>query len=100
MPAIEVAKKRINMPEIRVKAKALGITPGKMKKAELIHAIQQAEGYTPKNEQKTDDRAQRRSAVFNLSWVFAFLDSCYFPHPSFVSSSAEFGIQPDLHYFS
>jgi len=47
MPATEVAKKRINMPGIRVKAKALGITPGKMKKAELIHAIQQAEGYTP-----------------------------------------------------
>jgi len=47
MPAIEVAKKQMNMPEIRVKAKALGITPGKMKKAELIHAIQQAEGCTP-----------------------------------------------------
>ena len=47
MPATEVAIKRISMPEIRVKAKALGITPGKMKKAELIHAIQQAEGYTP-----------------------------------------------------
>jgi len=47
MPAIEVAKKRMNMPEIRVKAEALGITPGKMMKAELIHAIQQAEGYTP-----------------------------------------------------
>lgn len=47
MTATEVAKKRINMPDIRVKAKALGITPGKMKKAELIHAIQQAEGYMP-----------------------------------------------------
>jgi len=47
MPAIEVAKKQLSMPEIRVKAKALGITAGKMKKAELIHAIQQAEGCTP-----------------------------------------------------
>ena len=47
MPAIEVAKKQMNMPEIRVKAKSLGITPGRMKKAELIHAIQQAEGCTP-----------------------------------------------------
>ncbi|MFQ6035927.1 MAG: SAP domain-containing protein [Sedimentisphaerales bacterium] len=47
MPAIEVTKRRMNMPEIKVKAKALGITPGKMKKVELIHAIQQAEGCTP-----------------------------------------------------
>ena len=39
MPAIEVAKKQLSMHEIKVKAKALGITPGKMKKAELIHAI-------------------------------------------------------------
>jgi hypothetical protein len=31
---------------IKEKAKSLGIRPGKMKKAELIHAIQQAEGYT------------------------------------------------------
>jgi len=31
---------------IRRKAKSLGIKPSKMKKAELIHAIQQAEGYT------------------------------------------------------
>jgi len=49
MPATEVAKKKkqMNMPEIRLKAEALGITPGKMKKAELIHAIQRAEGYRP-----------------------------------------------------
>ena len=33
--------------EIKKKAKGLGITPGKMKKAELIHAIQQAEGHVP-----------------------------------------------------
>ena len=30
---------------IKEKAKSLGIRPGKMKKAELIDAIQQAEGY-------------------------------------------------------
>jgi hypothetical protein len=39
--------KPMKMPEIREKARALGITPGKMKKADLIHAIQQAEGCTP-----------------------------------------------------
>ena len=33
--------------EIKKKASALGIQPGKMKKAELIHAIQKAEGFTP-----------------------------------------------------
>ena len=57
MPATKVAKKRVakkrvveknmNMPEIRRKAEVLGITPGKMKKVELIHTIQMAEGCTP-----------------------------------------------------
>ncbi|MHC4489104.1 MAG: hypothetical protein ACYSW7_08010 [Planctomycetota bacterium] len=42
-----VAEKRIGMPEIRIKAKGLGISPGKMKKTKLVHAIQVAEGYTP-----------------------------------------------------
>jgi hypothetical protein len=47
MSAVKMLEKSIKMPEIRKKAKALGITPGKMKKAELIHTIQQAEGCTP-----------------------------------------------------
>lgn len=47
MAATKVAQKRIGMPEIKKKAKELGITPGKMKKTELIHAIQTAEGCTP-----------------------------------------------------
>lgn len=47
MAATKVAKKSIGMPEIRKKAKALGIIPGKLKKAELIHTIQAAEGCTP-----------------------------------------------------
>jgi hypothetical protein len=47
MAATKVAKKSIGMPEIRKKAKALGITPGKLKKAELIHTIQVNEGCTP-----------------------------------------------------
>lgn len=33
--------------EIKEKAKALGIAGGKMKKADLIHIIQQEEGCTP-----------------------------------------------------
>jgi hypothetical protein len=33
--------------EIKEKAKVLGIKPGNMKKTELIHAIQTAEGNTP-----------------------------------------------------
>ena len=36
----------MKMPQIKRKAKRLGVTPGKMKKAELIHSIQEAEGYT------------------------------------------------------
>lgn len=37
----------MKLNEIKEKAKALGIIPGKMKKPELIHAIQQTEGNTP-----------------------------------------------------
>lgn len=37
----------IKMAEIREKARGLGITPGKRKKPELIHAIQIAEGCMP-----------------------------------------------------
>ena len=47
MPATKVVQKSMNMSEIRMKAKALGINPGKMNKADLIHAIQREEGYTP-----------------------------------------------------
>ncbi len=47
MTATKVADNSIKMPEIKMKAKALGIIPGKMKKAELIHTIQTAEGNTP-----------------------------------------------------
>jgi hypothetical protein len=36
----------MKMLEIRKKAKTLGVNPGKMEKTELIHAVQQAEGYT------------------------------------------------------
>ncbi len=46
MPA-EITAKRLNMPEIKTKARALGITPRTMRKAELVHAIQVAEGCTP-----------------------------------------------------
>ena len=42
-----VTEKRMGMPEIRAKARALGIIPGKMKKPELIHTIQVTEGYEP-----------------------------------------------------
>ena len=47
MPATKVLEKTMKMPEIREKAKTLGITPGKTKKTDLIHTIQQAEGYDP-----------------------------------------------------
>lgn len=46
MPTVKTLEKSMKMPEIRQKAKALGITAGKMKKPELIHAIQSAEGHT------------------------------------------------------
>lgn len=46
MAATKVADKSMTMSEIKMKAKALGINPGKMKKPDLIHAIQAAEGNT------------------------------------------------------
>ena len=47
MPTTEVTDKRMTLPDIKMKAKALGLKPGRMKKAELIHAIQVAEGCIP-----------------------------------------------------
>jgi hypothetical protein len=42
-----VTEKRMGLPEIKMKAQSLGLTPGKMKKPELIHTIQVTEGNTP-----------------------------------------------------
>ena len=47
MPILNTLEKSMKMPKIRKKAKDLGITLGKVKKVELIHAIQEAEGYSP-----------------------------------------------------
>jgi hypothetical protein len=47
MSSVAMTQKSLTMTQIKDKAKLLGITPGKMKKAELIHAIQVAEGCTP-----------------------------------------------------
>jgi len=47
MPATQFAQRQLSMSEIKTKAAALGITPGKMKKVELIHSIQSAERCTP-----------------------------------------------------
>jgi hypothetical protein len=37
----------MKMPELREKARALGMIPRSLKKADLIHAIQRKEGFTP-----------------------------------------------------
>ncbi|UCE46938.1 MAG: Rho termination factor N-terminal domain-containing protein [Phycisphaerales bacterium] len=47
MPQTKKAVKSMKMPEVRAKARSLGLMPGRMKKMDLIHAIQMAEGYTP-----------------------------------------------------
>jgi len=57
MPVTKVAKKltakrsatekRMGMPEIKAKARSIGINPGNMKKSELIRTIQVTEGYEP-----------------------------------------------------
>jgi hypothetical protein len=47
MTLLSTAPKAMTMSEIKMKAKSLGINAGKMKKVELIHAIQKAENCTP-----------------------------------------------------
>jgi hypothetical protein len=47
MPATPTKPRGMQIGKIREKAQLFGITPGKMKKADLIHAIQVAEGNTP-----------------------------------------------------
>ena len=47
MLSLKAKEQSITIPEIRLKAGALGVRPGKMKKAELIHAVQEAEGNNP-----------------------------------------------------
>ena len=47
MPATLVSEKPMKMDDIKAKAKDLGIAPRRMRKAELIHAIQMAEGCEP-----------------------------------------------------
>jgi hypothetical protein len=47
MPTKELTDRCLSMQKIRTKARGLGITPGKMNKVDLIHAIQIAEGNTP-----------------------------------------------------
>lgn len=42
-----VASKRMNISQLKIKAKNLGINPEKMEKTELIHTIQKTEGFTP-----------------------------------------------------
>ena len=37
----------MKLKSVQEKARDLGVEPGKMKKRELIHAVQKAEGYTP-----------------------------------------------------
>ena len=47
MAVASATMKRMTMPDIKNRAKELGIVPRKMRKTELIHAIQMAEGCTP-----------------------------------------------------
>ena len=47
MPVVTEKPKTMKVAEVKAKAKELGIVVGKMKKTELIHAIQTAENNTP-----------------------------------------------------
>jgi len=47
MPSTNTNNKRLSINEIQMKAKGLGVIPGKLNKTDLIHAIQAAEGNTP-----------------------------------------------------
>jgi hypothetical protein len=45
MSPVSAKPKSLTIGQIKQKARHLGIEPGKMTKTQLIHAIQQAEGY-------------------------------------------------------
>jgi hypothetical protein len=45
--AVASKSKKMTISQLQGKAKNLGIDPGKMKKTELIRAIQKAEGFSP-----------------------------------------------------
>ena len=45
MEAVKTKPKSVKVSELKERAKELGLTVRKMKKDEIIHAIQQAEGY-------------------------------------------------------
>ena len=47
MLGLKIKPKAMAMPQIRDKAKKLGIKPGKMTKVQLIHEIQKTEGNFP-----------------------------------------------------
>ena len=47
MAPLKTVTKSVKVSELKERAEALGLTVGKMKKVELVHAIQQAEGYAP-----------------------------------------------------
>jgi hypothetical protein len=53
----------MSMPEVKMKAKTLGLKLGKTRKAELIQAIQTAEGCTPCFG-KSDDRCSYIDCCF------------------------------------
>jgi hypothetical protein len=47
MSPLKTMQKPMTMADIKDKAKNLGINATNMKKTDMVHAIQQAEGYSP-----------------------------------------------------
>ena len=68
MEAVKTKPKSVKVSELKDRAEALGLTVRKMKKAEIIHAIQQAEGFT---------------ACFGESNGNCMYTDCYFMHDCF-----------------
>jgi hypothetical protein len=54
----------MKIEDVRKKAKKLGINSGKMKKAELIHFIQKAEGNTPCFGKSNNGKCQYTNCCF------------------------------------
>ncbi len=57
----------MNLVQIKTKAKELGIKPGRMKKAEIIHTIQKKEG---------NFDCFRSAADYCDQWDCSFRDGC------------------------
>lgn len=73
MSTIQIAPKSLSMAQLREKAVYLGIEPGQMPKAELVRAIQTAEGHAACFATASADHCQHTDCCFSEDCLKATL---------------------------